>query len=715
MIMNNINNAKDYGLPWLLDRLPVASLNLQKLAPNEHAEYVSKVALLQQSVDNRYLTKLVDELIVKMGGRASRWQEKITTHLFPLLGVDVNFGVFILLSKTHHGFWIVENVTGRQVLQELPKGALYSTIDIARVSDRYESATTVFKKALLSNKNYFWHAAVITVVINLIALVTSLYSMQVYDRVIPSQGISTLFALTLGAVIAIVIEMIGKLARSSIVDGAIKELDTSLSNKIFERLLRVRMDQFPPSVGTLSAQLRSYEMIRSFAMSVTLYILVDLPFAFLFLAIITAIAGLSVASVPLMAFFLSLFVGLVSHKKYKKYAALSQNSSNKKLGLLVEVIDGAESVKATGSGWQFLARWNALTRMNVEEDLNLRHQSETSAYFAATVQQISYVMLVGLGAYIASTSNALTSGGIIACSILSGRVLQPVSMLPGLMVQWANATTAMKSIDGVFSLKQDNHDIERPVSIESLTGRISVENLAFSYPERTQGVSIANLQILPGEKIAVIGGVGSGKTTFLKLLAGLYVPHQGRLKIDGLDIEHISRTHLSNKLGFLPQDLRLFGGTLRDNLLAGIIGVTEQQLIEACKLTGLIHILSSSAKGLDLLISEGGGGLSGGQRQIIGLTRLILSRPDIWLLDEPTASMDQASESVAIKALTESAKDHQTVILVTHKPALLQLVSRIIVINKGTIVLDGPRESVLQQLTQNPEAPPNPTPQVVIK
>jgi ATP-binding cassette, subfamily C, bacterial LapB len=450
-------------------------------------------------------------------------------------------------------------------------------------------------------------------------------------------------------------------------------------------------------------------MVRAFASSATLYVAVDLPFAFLFLAVIYFVGGPFVAGVPIVFFVLALSVGLLHRGQIEAHAKAGMAASNRKLGLLVESVESAESIKAHGASWQFLARWNALTRVNVAEDMKVRHMGEAAGYYSGFLQQSSYVLLVAAGAYVASTGSDLTSGGLIACSILSGRVLNPVGMLPGLLVQWAHAKSALSSLEKIFQLKQDNHDVAYPLVVDRLKGDFQVSDVSFAYPGAEPALNLASLQIQPGQKVGILGVVGSGKSTLLKVMSGMYMPQKGRVLIDGLDVQHIARAHLSRCVGYLPQDVRLFGGTLKENLLNGVVGASDQDIARACELTGLARMVAAHPKGFELPITEGGGGVSGGQKQMIALTRLLLAAPDVWLLDEPTASMDEALEMRSLAALRESLKPQHTLVLVTHKPALLGLVERLIILTPSGIVLDGPRDQVLAQLQKGVSAPPRGT------
>ena len=572
------------------------------------------------------------------------------------------------------------------------------------------TAFALFRNTLLARKGIFIQAAAASLLANTLALAAALYSMQVYDRVIPTQGLATLLVLTVGVLIATVLELVVKFSRSHVLEAAVKGMDLELSHTIFVRLLGIRLDQFPASVGTLSAQLRSYEMIRRFASSATLYLAVDTPFALLFLAVIALLAGVQMAAIPVVFFILALAIDLFYRRRIARHAQSGNAAANRKLGLLVETVESAESIKADGAGPRQLKRWNALNHQSVEDDIQIQRYSEQATYLAGFMQQTSYIMLIGVGAWIAATSTNLTMGGLIACSILSGRVLGPVAALPGLIVQWAHARAALDNLEKVFALQSDNYGVARPLTPEWIHGEWRLENLKFAYPGRPRPLTLPPTLIRPGEKVALLGPIGVGKSTLLKLMAGLFAPGEGQVLLDGLDIQQIDRSHLYAPFCYLPQDIKLLAGTLRDNLTTGLDDVNEAALLEASRTTGLDQFIAGHPQGLDMPIFEGGNGVSGGQKQLIALTRLLLSRPDAWLLDEPTAAMDEATEQRSLAALRQAIRPEQTLILVTHKPVLLGLAERLIVLLPGGGVMDGPNDADLDRLRQNNKNPNPPAP-----
>ena len=381
----------------------------------------------------------------------------------------------------------------------------------------------------------------------------------------------------------------------------------------------------------------------------------------------------------------------------RQLAERNQQVANRKTGLLVESVEAAEIIKSGQAGWRMLGRWTASTDESRELDLEMRHLNEGNQYRAIALQQISYVLLIAVGAWMASKGE-LTMGGLIACSILSGRVLNPVTQIGMQLSGWANVKAALQGLDALWKLEDDHHGQEQPVHLERIQGDYRFESLAMTLRGKP-ALKVDKLQISAGQKIGVLGPVGAGKTTLLRLLSGMYKPNEGRIWLDGVDLAHLSKPLLAEHLGYLPQEGRLVSGTLRDNLLLGLVDTGDEAILNAAKTTGLYEsVIASHPSGLQQEIAEGGTGLSGGQRQLVNLTRIFLRQPKLWLLDEPSASLDRALELQLIGALKQTLQPDDTLVLVTHKPEMLQLVDRLIVIAKQQILMDGPRDAVLARL-----------------
>ena len=563
-----------------------------------------------------------------------------------------------------------------------------------------------FTSAIGRNKKVFVEAMLATTVANLLALAASLYSMQVYDRVIPNNSLSTLWVLTIGAILAIGFEVLLKHARAEIVDRACKSIDLELSDGFFGRAIGIRMDRRPPTIGTFAAQIRLFESVRAFLTSTTLFILTDVPFAIFFIAVIASLAG-PVALVPLLLLPLSIGTGLVFARPIGRLAQRTTTESMLKNGLLIESIDAIETIKALGAEKSFTGRWHGLTERIAEDELKIRSLSGLSTHLTHAIQSLAYVGLVAAGVMVITTGQ-LTMGGLIACSIISGRALGPIAQISGLLVQWQHTRTALKGLDAIINSPVDGEQAEgmRTVKPQTCRGELRLESVRFAYDGKLAVLEIDALTIQPGERVAVLGSIGSGKSTLVKLLSGLYQPTSGRVFLDGVDMTQLEPAHLREHMHYLPQDARLFNGSLRDNLVIGGDDPGDDALLAAARATGLDRVVAQHPRGLSLGISEGGQGLSGGQRQITSLTRLLLRPRQVLLIDEPTASIDGPLEEQVANALFASLGESGVAVVVTHKTNILKFMTRIIVMDRGKIVADGPRDAVLAKLSGRPQAAP---------
>ena len=702
MIYASLTAVKD-DMAWLTQQCSLPAFAAARLSSYELALKQAEITL----TEDKAVLACYAGLFATIGLKAARWTNPLSHVDLPVLALRPNEGVRVLFEQEAGGEWKSEGKTGVRSQREFPQDTLFTPIKELTLTTGKTTATTLFKSIAWQQKPIFMYAVIASLAINLLALGTSFFSMQVYDRVIPTQGLSTLLVLGIGVFVAILLEMLLKLSRSHILDHATQNMDIAYSHDIFQRFLKIRLDAMPKSVGTLSGQLQSYSTVRAFIASAAMYMLIDFPFALLFLSVIVMLSGWLMGAVVLGFLCVAVIAGTFFRKKIETLSKTSSMASNKKLGLLVESVEAAESIKATGAGWSILNRWNALTEYAIHDDLQIRHYSEMSSYVTAFLQQLSYVALVALGAYLVSTTENLTMGGLIAVTILSGRVLAPIAMLPNLLVQWGRTKIGIEDLNRIYALDRDNENVERPLSPQQLVAHFRCENVAFSYTGNTPTVAVAKLTIAPGERVAVLGTIGSGKSTLLKILAGLYKPQSGQVFINGMDLHHISRHRLNEAIGYLPQTVKLISGTLRDNLLLGLTGIDDEAIMAVAKQSGLIQLINGLPKGLDTAIPEGGESVSGGQKQMIAMTRLLLMKPQAWLLDEPTANMDDNTERQILGAINRQLTPQNTLILVTHKPALLALVSRIVVIAPQGIVLDGSRDAVLQKLKEGnmPKSP----------
>ena len=681
-------------LHWLLRECSVAPLSALKLSEYEAAIVENELT----DIDDDALKLFYEDLFEKLGLKPVAWHDEIAHQSLPVLALVPGEGIRIVLAQEANGYWKSEGRSGVRNEKHFPDGTYFTAVKLDNKSQGKRSAREMFKAIALKQKPAVVHAAIAALSINILALATSFFSMQVYDRVIPTQGIPTLIALGIGVSVAIFLEMLLKLSRAYILDGAAASMDIHYSHDIFDRFLKIRSDALPKSIGTLSGQLQSYATVRAFISSAALYVLIDFPFSMIFLAVIVMLAGWTIGLIVVVFMIAAIAAGLFFKKKIEILSQTSTMASHQKLGLLVESVENAENVKATGAGWSLLSRWNALSEDAIYDDIKIKHYSDMSTFVAGFLQQFSYVSIVAMGAYLVSTTDKLTMGGLIATTILSGRVLSPIAMLPGLLVQWGRTKMAIEDLDRVYALEMDNEGVSRPLMPVKLQPHFRCENLRFSYGEHTPAVAIDKCMIKAGEKVAILGMIGSGKSTLLKILAGLYKPSEGKIYLDNMDMHQIARNRLNEVIGYLPQHIKLISGTLRDNLLLGLTGISDEQIMEAASQTGLSGLIAALPQGLDTPVPEGGESVSGGQKQMIALTRLVLMRPLALLLDEPTANMDDGTERQILKTIKEQLTSEKTLVVVTHKPALLALVDRIIVVSSQGIVMDGPKETVLKKL-----------------
>ena len=620
-------------------------------------------------------------------------------HECPFIGWHASQGWFIVTSHNADGSWLAQDTKGVTVrLEDLDAVECVSLPAKRAAAASAPRASRLIASAIWQRKAIVLEALLATFLVNTLALVASIFSMQVYDRVIPNQGFQTLWVLTIGVLAALVLEFLLKHVRGHAIEKTSTRIDAELSEWFFERALGIRLECRPPSVGTLAAQIKGFELVRGIMSSTSIFMLVDVPFALFFIVVIGLLAPPMVV-VPLVLLPVSLVTGLMFQRQIARNTKANQGQSNRKAGLLVESIDGAESLKANSAEWKLQARWNQLVAEAGETDYNIKQYSSLSQHMTVSLQQAGYIALVAFGAYLV-TENHLTMGGLIACTIINGRALSPIAQLPSLMVQWSHANAAINGLDRLISLPNELDDSVTALTPETLEGSVRIEQARFTYGMNAgMALEIGNLEIRPGEKVGIVGAIGSGKSTLLKIASGLYRPAEGKVFLGGIDMALLSPTFLRETIAFLPQEIRLISGTLRDNLLQGLHDPGDEALLQAVRQTGLISLVSNHPKGLALSITEGGRGISGGQRQLVGLTRMLLAKPSVIVLDEPTASMDAAAEAKVVATLRTKAEDGATLIVATHKSALLPLVDRLLVMQGGRVAIDGPRDLVLAKLS----------------
>lgn len=572
-------------------------------------------------------------------------------------------------------------------------------------SDRVGPASAAIRAALRDHLPLFTRAGVATVVMNSLAITTSLFAMQVYDRVIPNFAEATLWVLASGVGLALGLELLFKLLRLKLLERSAVRLDEALSLYFFEKLMALKVDRRPSRVGSLVAQFRDYDSIKNFFTSSTLYAVADLPFIALFIFVIWAIGG-PIAYVLLVFLVVCLLVGIVAYKPIARLQREETDESARRLGLIFEAVAGGEIVKSTAAEPRFADVWQRSTRAVGRVGSDLRSVTGYSQFVIAFFQQMAYIAIIIVGVYVIQAGN-LTMGGLIACSILASRALANISQVTQLMLQWHHARYAMRILNEILSMPTDE-DPTRQANTRIVPMQYTVSDLSYAYEgSQAPQLQIPKLAFAAGSRVAVIGHNGSGKSTLLKLLAGLGTPSKGEITLAGLDLQRARPSWIRETIGYLPQDVRLFSGTLRENLTLGLPVPDEEALHAAMEKTGLSKTLARHPEGLDIMIREGGSGLSGGQRQLVGITRLVLQAPRVWLLDEPSSSLDKEAEDALIRTLSSLPADH-TVVFTSHRPAWLNLADRVVMLENGAVKVDAPADEVRRAQAAARTAGPRP-------
>ncbi|GIU28276.1 ABC transporter [Shewanella colwelliana] len=541
-------------------------------------------------------------------------------------------------------------------------------------------------------------ALIASVLVNLFALVSPLFIMNVYDKVVPNLAFESLWVLAIGAGIAYIFDLVMRQLRAYLIDVAGKKVDIIVSSRLFAKAIGIPLEKRSPSVGGMARQLGEFDSIREILTSATITTLVDLPFAIFFVIVIYIVAG-DLALVPLIGGAIIIIYTLIMQPRLKAAIEESNKFASLKHGHLIESLASLESIKSSGAEGLVQKSWQQMIGHTANWQLKAKKISTSVTNVANFTVQLSVVCVVILGVYRVA-DNAISMGGIIAAVILSSRAISPMAQLAGLMTRGNHTASALRQLDQIMTQEDEFENKGHLVSKQRLQGQINADHISFNYPGSERPVlHPMSVSITPGERVAIIGRNGSGKSTLAKLLVGLYQPSKGSLRYDGLDSAQIHPTDLRRNFGYLPQDITLFHGTIRDNILFGTRQVTEHQLIRAVQLSGVNQFTDIETEGLDQQVGEGGQSLSRGQRQTIALARATLNDPPVLLMDEPTASLDARAEKQFIRAMQNVTKE-RTLLLITHKMHLLNLVDRIIVLDRGHIVADGPKETVLNQLSK---------------
>lgn len=555
-------------------------------------------------------------------------------------------------------------------------------------------------RELFRERGWLGRIVTATCLANLLGVSTSLFAMQVYDRVVPTMAYATLTTLSVGMLIVVAIDWSLKVLRARTLDSLSCAMDKRLSQQVYEHLLRLRLDAQPRSLGTLAAQVGSLDSVRQFFSSAVIFALVDLPFALMFLAFIAIIGG-KVAWVYALLLPVALLLGFFSQWRLRRLTRSQMQRSNERQGLLVDSIRGAEAIRASNASSHFGDEWRSLTADINRYSIQQRAINSLSTVTTTSLSTGAYVSAVVVGVW-QIEAGLLTMGGLIACSILGGRIIAPVAQSVQYLVQWQHVQQALDMVHRVLRLPTERRTEQTLLKPSETPGAIALERARFGYPgSPSPQLEIDKLSLEAGQRILLLGPIGSGKSTLLKLLAGLYPPSEGRVRLGDADLWEVDPQLVSRQIGYLPQQPQLFRGSLRENLLLGN-QADDDTLLATCRALGIDAIAAGSPHGLDLPISEGGQGLSGGQRQLVAIARVVLAKPRIWLLDEPGAGLDRETEAQVWQHIESTMSPSDILVVSSHRPMLLgRTFNRAIVIREGRVHRDGPPESILPALMGN--------------
>ncbi len=553
-----------------------------------------------------------------------------------------------------------------------------------------------FWGALLEQSPLYRDVLGAALLINIFALVMPLFSMNVYDRIVPNNAIDTMWMLALGVFLIFIMDFMMRLLRGHFVDLASARIDVKLSAMIMERVLGMRLEAKPASVGSFSSNLRSFESVRDFIASATVSALIDFPFAILFLLVITWISW-PLVFIPIVGLILGLIYAYVIQHKMHELVETTYRASAMRNASLIESLTSIETIKTQGAEGVIQNKWERSTAFLARTSAQMRLLSSSATNGAMTITQVVNVLLVVAGVYLIQDRH-LTMGGLIAVTMLGGRAIAPLGQAVGMLMQFQNARMTLETLDKLMAQPVERPDASAFIHRPEIQGEIEFRNVSFSYPGQGEAaLQNVSLRITPGEHVVVLGRTGSGKTTLQKLMLGLYQPSDGVVRIDGIDLRQLDPADLRRNVGFVGQDATLFYGTLRENISIGAPYADDSAIVQAAETAGLTQFVNRHPKGFDMLIGERGESLSGGQRQEVAIARAVLMDPPVLFFDEPTSAMDFSTEHGFKERLKRFAA-HKTMVIVTHRTSLIDLATRIIVVDDGRIVADGPREQVIEAL-----------------
>lgn len=617
-----------------------------------------------------------------------------------LLGRDAASGAMrVLLPETGQG----EVRMPADELQARYTGVLVSV----RPQFRFDARAPQVRRRTGGDRHWFWGALLAqrfvyqdvlwaALLVNVFALALPIFTMNVYDRVVPNHAVETLWALSIGMFVVIAADFALRGLRSRFVDEASARVDVRIGGTLMERVLGMKLENRPESVGSFAANLRGFEQVRDVIASGTVTALIDLPFALLFLGVMLWIAPWLALPV-VVAFVLIVGIGWVLQSRLHDLSETTWKAAAMRNATLIESLTGIETIKSQGAENLIQSRWERANTFLAATNVRMRALSNGAMHGSAALTQLVTVVIVIVGVYLIA-QRELTMGALIAASMLASRALAPAGQIVGLLMQYQGARTALEALEKIMAKPVERPDDARFVQRPALRGEIEFRGVKFAYPGRTDAaLDGVSFRIRPGERVALIGRVGSGKSTIQRLIQGLYTPAEGAVLLDGVDVRQLDPADVRRNLGYVSQDVTLFYGTLRENITFGVPQAEDGAIVAAAEIAGMAELVNRHPKGFDMPVGERGESLSGGQRQSVGIARAVLHNAPVLLLDEPTSAMDFSTEAQITQRLAAFTQG-KTVVLVTHRTSLLSMIDRVIVVDNGRIVADGPRDRIMDAL-----------------
>ncbi|MDR2124506.1 MAG: type I secretion system permease/ATPase [Desulfovibrio sp.] len=560
---------------------------------------------------------------------------------------------------------------------------------------------------LLDDKRWFWgtlfhflpiykHVFGASILVNLLAICGPLFFMNVYDRVVPNHAVDTLWMLALGIIIAYVFDFLLRNLRSYFVDVAGRNADIVLASRLMQHLLAMRLDVKPDSTGSLANNLREFESLRDFFGSTTLMALVDLPFLVFFIVLVVIIGG-PIAVIPVTAVPIVVCAGIFMQFPLQQVTEKGFKENMQKNALLVEIINGLETIKTTMAEGRIQHAWERVVGMSASSNNHTKRMSNLSVTLTIIITQLVSVLVIVWGVYLIQ-DGSLSMGGLIACNMLAGRAMAPLSQVASMLTRLQQSRMALKSLDLLMNLETEQPEAGQYVDFGYLEHSLTLEDISFKYPGTERfALEKVNIYIKPGEKVGIIGRMGSGKSTLGRMCVGLYKPTDGAVKLGGVDIRQLDMVDLRSRIGYVGQDNYLFYGTVGENISFGVVNADDRMVLRAANIAGVTDFVRAHPAGFGMPVGERGMSLSGGQRQSVAIARALLQDPDILILDEPSSNMDNSSE-LAMKQRLAAGLGNKTLVLITHRLSMLDLTERLVVMDSGRIVADGPKNAVLSAL-----------------